>query len=320
MLKLFRRSGAEDKAKTEHAVKKSRQTFFRRVSGVFRRSRIDDALWDELEELLITADVGVATTFKLLDRLRERVRAEGVSDPEEALGLLKDEMAGILEFDAAESALESDEAPLVILMVGVNGAGKTTSIAKLAGMYQREGKTVVMGAADTFRAAAIEQLQAWGDRLGVDVVAHRQGADPGAVAYDALQAARARNADVVIIDTAGRLHNKSNLMQELAKVRRVLSRQGAGAQRALLTIDATTGQNGLAQARAFMDAVECEGVLLSKLDSSSKGGIVFAIADELGLPTLFIGTGEQADDVAAFDARQYVDELFARDDGAQRGR
>ena len=316
MLKLFRRSGAQDKAKTEHAVEKSRRTFFRRVSGVFRRSRIDDALWDELEELLITADVGVATTFKLLDRLREQVRAQGVSDPEEALGLLKDEMARILEFEDAESALESDEAPLVILMVGVNGAGKTTSIAKLAGLYQREGKTVVMGAADTFRAAAIEQLQAWGDRLSVDGVAHRQGADPGAVAYDALQAARARNADAVIIDTAGRLHNKSNLMQELAKVRRVLSRQGAGAQRALLTIDATTGQNGLAQARAFMDAVECEGVLLSKLDSSSKGGIVFAIADELGLPTLFIGTGERADDIAAFDARQYVDELFARGDGA----
>ena len=311
MLRLFRRSNPQDEAKTAQAAAKSRQTFFGRMSGIFRRARIDDALWDELEELLISADVGVETTFKLMDTLREGVRQQRISDPQQALDLLKDEMTNLIDFDAVEDALSVPQKPLIILMVGVNGAGKTTSIAKLAKLYADAGQTVLVGAADTFRAAAIDQLQVWGERLDIDVIAHRQGADPGAVAFDALQAARSRKSDVVIIDTAGRLHTKFNLMEELKKIQRILARQGAESQRVLLTIDATTGQNGLFQARAFAEAVECEGVFLAKLDSSSKGGIVFAIADELDIPVLFIGTGEQPQDIARFQPRQFVQSLFA---------
>ena len=314
MLKFFRRSNQADKTKTAQAVKRSRQTFFGQVSGLFRRSRIDDSLWDELEELLISADVGVATTFKLIERLREQIKDKRVSDPQEALTLLREEMLYLVDFEDSDRALDIAETPLVILMVGVNGVGKTTSIAKLTKLYQDEGKSVLIGAADTFRAAAIDQIQVWGDRLHVDVIAHRQGADPGAVAFDTLQAARARSADVVIIDTAGRLHTKFNLMEELKKMQRVLSSQGADSQRVLLTIDATTGQNGLMQARAFTEAVDCEGVLLAKVDSSSKGGVVFAIADELDLPVLFIGTGEQPDDIAPFDPHSFVASLFADTD------
>ena len=311
MLRLFRRSNQQDEAKTAQAAAKSRQTFFGRMSGIFRRARIDDALWDELEELLISADVGVETTFKLMDTLREGVRQQRISDPQQALDLLKDEMTNLIDFDAVDDALNVPQKPLIILMVGVNGAGKTTSIAKLAKLYADAGQTVLVGAADTFRAAAIEQIQVWGERLDIDVIAHRQGADPGAVAFDALQAARSRKSDVVIIDTAGRLHTKFNLMEELKKIQRILARQGADSQRVLLTIDATTGQNGLFQARAFAEAVECEGVFLAKLDSSSKGGIVFAIADELDIPVLFIGTGEQPQDIARFQPRQFVQSLFA---------
>lgn len=311
MLRLFRRSNPQDEAKTAQAAAKSRQTFFGRMSGLFRRARIDDALWDELEELLISADVGVETTFKLMDTLREGVRQQRISDPQQALELLKEEMTNLIDFDAVDDALKVPQKPLIILMVGVNGAGKTTSIAKLAKLYADAGQTVLVGAADTFRAAAIEQIQVWGERLHIDVIAHRQGADPGAVAFDALQAARSRKSDVVIIDTAGRLHTKFNLMEELKKIQRILARQGADSQRVLLTIDATTGQNGLFQARAFAEAVECEGVFLAKLDSSSKGGIVFAIADELDIPVLFIGTGEQPQDIARFQPRQFVESLFA---------
>lgn len=311
MLRLFRRSNPQDEAKTAQAAAKSRQTFFGRMSGIFRRARIDDALWDELEELLISADVGVETTFKLMDTLREAVREQRVSDPQQALDLLKEEMANLIDFDAVEDALNVPQKPLIILMVGVNGAGKTTSIAKIAKLYADAGQSVLVGAADTFRAAAIEQLQVWGERLDIDVIAHRQGADPGAVAFDALQAARSRKSDVVIIDTAGRLHTKFNLMEELKKIQRILARQDADSQRVLLTIDATTGQNGLFQARAFAEAVECEGVFLAKLDSSSKGGIVFAIAAELDIPVLFIGTGEQPQDIARFQPRQFVESLFA---------
>ena len=315
MLRRFlRRDKEKEKEKTEQAVRKTRQTWFGRMTTLFQRSNIDDELWDELEDLLISADVGVVTTHKILDRLRERIREEHITQPGDALEVLKREMVSILEVDKADDLLDVEEPPLIILMVGVNGAGKTTSIAKLTQMFKEEGKSVLLGAADTFRAAAIEQLQAWGSRLEVDVIAHRSGADPGSVAFDTLHAAKSRNTDVVIIDTAGRLHTKLNLMEELKKIQRVLSRQGGGeSQRVLLTLDATTGQNGLFQARSFVDAVKCDGVFLAKLDGTAKGGIVLAITDELKLPVLYIGTGEQPDDIASFDPSEFIESLFATD-------
>ncbi|MDP6302365.1 MAG: signal recognition particle-docking protein FtsY [SAR202 cluster bacterium] len=317
MLRFFRRGDREDKNKTEQAVERTRRTWFRRVTRVFQRSQIDDEMWDELEELLISADVGVTTSMKLLDGLRDRIRSQAISRPDEALQELKAEMADLLSPKDGARAMETDEPPLVLLMAGVNGAGKTTSIAKLANLYKNEGKSVLLGAGDTFRAAAVEQLQTWGERLEIDVVAHRQGADPGAVAFDSVQAAVSRNADVVIIDTAGRLHTRSNLMDELKKIRNVIARQGvARSLKVVLTMDATTGQNGLIQARAFTEAIDCDGVFLSKLDGTAKGGVVLAIADDLDLPVLFIGTGEQPEDIAVFDAENFVDGLFSTADAA----
>ena len=308
---LFGRDKEKDRQKTEAALESTRRSWFGQVATLFRRSGIDDDLWDELEETLILGDVGVATTQKILDRLRERVRRESVSDPSAALEMLKQEVALLLQAGVAARPMEAESPPLVLLVVGVNGVGKTTSIAKLANAYLEEGRSVLLGAADTFRAAAIDQLQVWGRRLEVDVVAHRPGADPASVAFDALSAARARGVDVVIIDTAGRLHNKSNLMEEMKKIRRALSRQvDEGSQRVLLTLDATTGQNGLYQARAFVEAVECDGVFLAKLDGTAKGGIAIAVADELGLPVVYVGTGESVGDVAAFDAEAFAEGLF----------
>ena len=311
MLRFFGRGEREDKAKTRSAVRKTGRRWFRRVAAVFQRGEIDDDMWDELEELLISADVGVSTSMKLLDALRDRVAADGITDPREAMDALKDEMERALAVDGAERALDVDEPPLVILMVGVNGVGKTTAIARLAKLYRDEGKTVLLGAADTFRAAAIEQLQTWGDRVGVDVIAHRRGADSAAVAFDTVQAAISRGVDVAIIDTAGRLHTRANLMAELRKVRNVIARQGVSrSQRVILTMDAATGQNGLSQARTFLKDMRCAGVFLAKLDGSAKGGAALAIADELALPILFVGVGESADDVAAFDPQAFVEGLF----------
>jgi len=311
MLRFFGRGEREDKAKTRSAVRKTGRRWFRRVAAVFQRGEIDDDMWDELEELLISADVGVSTSMKLLDALRDRVAADAITDPREAMDALKDEMERALAVDGAARALDVDEPPLVILMVGVNGVGKTTAIARLAKLYRDEGKTVLLGAADTFRAAAIEQLQTWGDRVGADVIAHRQGADSAAVAFDTVQAAMSRGVDVAIIDTAGRLHTRANLMAELRKVRNVIARQGVSrSQRVLLAMDATTGQNGLSQARTFLKDMRCAGVFLAKLDGSAKGGAALAIADELALPILFVGVGESADDIAAFDPEAFVEGLF----------
>lgn len=309
MVGFFRRRAGE-KGKTEQGVKKSRQAWFGGVASIFQRGGLSDDAWDELEETLIAADVGLATANKLVERLKERVRDEKVSDYNMALDLLKEEMLSVISADGVEEHLSIEEPPLVLLIVGVNGVGKTTSIAKLAHRFQSDGKRVVLGAADTFRAAAIDQLKVWGKRLDVEVIAHQPEADPGAVAFDALQAGKARGADVVIIDTAGRLHTKSNLMEELKKIQRVLSRQGGNTQRVLLTLDATTGQNGLSQARSFVDAVKCDGVFLAKLDGTAKGGIVLAIADELKLPVLYIGTGEMPEDIAQFEPGEFVDGLF----------
>ena len=308
---MFKLLGSKEK--TEEGVKKSRETWFGRVRGLFQRGRLDDDLWDELEELLISADVGVATTEKLLERVKERIREEGIGDALTAMEVLKEEMVGILQIDGAVDLSDVGATlPLVILVVGVNGAGKTTGIAKLTRMYKDDGRGVILGAADTFRAAAIEQLQAWGSSLGVEVIAHRPGGDPGAVAFDALQAARSRGLEVLIIDTAGRLHTKFNLMEELKKIQRVLLRQDdSGSHRVLLVLDATTGQNGLFQARQFTETVACDGIFLAKLDGTAKGGILLAICDELKLPVLFIGTGEKAEDIAPFDPAEFVEALFA---------
>ena len=317
MLKFFRRNEEKEKENTARAVRKSRQTWFGKMTTLFSRPELDDAAWDELEELLISADVGVTTTLKLLETVQTRIAEERITEPAEIMETLKDEMIYLVDFEDADETLEAQDGPLVILMVGVNGVGKTTSIAKLAQLYIESGQSVILGAADTFRAAAIEQLQIWGERLGIDVIAHRSGADPGAVAFDTIQAAKARGTDVVLIDTAGRLHTKTNLMEELKKIQRIMERQEVGAHKVLVTIDATTGQNGLIQAKAFTEAVECEGVFLAKVDSSAKGGIIFGIADELSLPILFIGTGEQADDIAPFRPHEFVSGLFSDTGGSK---
>ncbi len=311
MLRLFGRRAPQ----TGRALEQTRRTWFSRLGGIFQRG-LDESVWEELEETLLAADVGVATTEAVLRRLRERVRAQGISDPELALEALKEELIAVLDVGGPRGQLWGREGPwprpAVILVVGVNGSGKTTSIGKLAHAFRAQGLKVLLGAADTFRAAAIDQLRQWAERAGAEVVAHQQGADPGAVAFDAVAAAEARGVDVVIIDTAGRLHTKSNLMEELRKVRRVVQRRIPSApHEVLLVLDATTGQNALQQARYFSEAVGVTGVVLAKLDGSAKGGVVFPIAHELGLPVLFVGTGEGPDDLASFDPREFVEALLA---------
>ena len=314
MLGLLKRSREKNKEKTREAVLKSRQTWFGRIMGVLRSPQIDDRVWDELEEILISADMGVDTSLSLIERLKTQAKDENLNQPDQILDALKLELVSTL--DAGDGVdmwrePESETLPFVILVVGVNGAGKTTSIAKLAYRFKAEGKKVLLGAADTFRAAAIDQLQLLGQSAGADVVSHQPGADPGAVAYDAFQASRARGADILIIDTAGRLHTKSNLMEELKKVKRVLNRLDPSApHQVILILDATTGHNGLSQARYFTEAVDCTGIFLAKLDGTAKGGIVLAIKDQTNLPILFIGTGEKLQDMAPFDSREFVEALL----------
>jgi len=301
--------------KFEKAVQRSKEGWFSKVVRLFDRTALDETLWDELEELLISADVGVATTAKLLGRVKERMGTEGFTEGDQIRSALKEEMVSMLRVNAtpAEASISlSSSGPTVVLMVGVNGTGKTLSIAKLAYSLKEQGKKVIVAAADTFRAAAIEQLKILGKRVGVEVIAHNPGADPGAVVFDSLEAARSRGADAVIIDTAGRLHTKFNLMEELKKVRRVASKGDPDApHEVILVLDATTGQNGLAQARYFTDAVGVTGIFLTKLDGTAKGGIVMAICDEFKLPIMFIGTGEDVDDMAPFDAQSFVEALFS---------
>ena len=315
MLKFFRRDREAEQRRTEDGVKASRDRWFGRILAVLRSSRLDDAVWEELEEILISSDVGVEASLRIVAELRARSRADGLDSPEQVFELLQQTLVRDLgqdETDTPPLEPEASDGPYVILMVGVNGVGKTTSIAKLAHHLRSSGHSVILGAADTFRAAGAEQLEILGERLGVEVVSHRSGGDPGAVAYDAYQAAKARGADVLIIDTAGRLHTRSNLMEELRKVHRVLNRQEPSApHQVILTLDATTGQNGLAQAKSFKEAVECTGIFLAKLDGTARGGIVLAIKQELQVPILFIGTGEGLSDLAPFDSRQFVQSLLA---------
>ena len=299
--------------KTEESLKRTKQGFFRRIVGVFNTPKIDEEFWETLEEVLISADVGVKTSTRISETLRERVKSERLGNPEDIRAALREEMAAILSKAAGDREFLSsvNGGPGVVLVVGVNGGGKTTSIGKMAHAYCSEGQSVVLAAADTFRAAAIEQLEVWGERSGAHVVAHQQGADPGAVAFDALSSARNRKADLVLVDTAGRLHTKYNLMQELQKIKRVVSRFDPTApHEVVLVLDAVIGQNAVAQARQFIESAGVTAIFLAKLDGSAKGGVVLSICDELGIPIRFIGTGEGADDMAPFDAEEFVSALL----------
>jgi len=298
------------KAKLSQSLTKTRRGFFGQVMQLFGAGDVTEETWEDLEALLIQADVGVETTIDLVERLRERAGRENVRQAERLRDLLQQELLQLLPADVPRQDL-AERLLTVILIVGVNGSGKTTTIAKLTRYYRGLGKRVVLAAADTFRAAAIDQLKLWGERVGVDVIAHEPGADPGAVVYDALQAAQSRHAEILIVDTAGRLHNKFNLMQELKKVRGVLQKNVHRApHETWLVLDATTGQNALAQARKFKEDIGVTGLVIAKLDSTAKGGIVFAIARELDLPIRFVCTGEKVEDLAEFDAQAFVDGLF----------
>ena len=296
--------------KTEKGLKRTREAWWGKVVHLFDRPTFGEELWDELEELLISADVGVNTTGKLIERLKQRIEREKIAEASVVRTALKEEMVSML---MAGGVLPSTDGKIgVILVVGVNGVGKTTNIAKLAYTCKEQGKRVLLVAGDTFRAAAIDQLKVWGERIKVPVIAHQPGGDPAAVVFDALESAK-KNADVVIVDTAGRLHTKFNLMEELKKIRRVVDKANIEPQ-VLLVLDATTGQNGLAQARYFAEAVKVNGILLAKLDSTAKGGIVLAICDELKIPILYIGTGQELEDLAPFNPEEFVEALFSRED------
>jgi fused signal recognition particle receptor len=292
------------------SLTRTRQSIFGQIAGVLGAGDITDETWDDLEALLIQADIGVPTTMYLVDRLRERVSSEGIYQADQLVQALKQELRGILQ-QPEVFALEEPRLLTVVMVVGVNGSGKTTSIGKLAHYYKEDGRKVMIAAADTYRAAAIDQVQIWGDRAGVPVIAGQPGGDPGATAYDGIRASRARGFDLLFIDTAGRLHTKYNLMRELEKVYGVCKKSVHQApHEVLLVLDAPTGQNALVQAQKFKESVNATGVVLTKLDSTAKGGMVFAIYRELGLPVRFVGTGEKIEDLAPFDPDLFVDALF----------
>ena len=294
-------------------LKKTKEGFVNRVTNIFTgRSNIDDELFEELEEVLIQADVGVKTTFALIEKLKEDVEEEEINEPEELMEYFQKELKSMLQND--EGSFNFDKELNIIMVVGVNGAGKTTTIAKIAGRYKKQDKKVMLAAGDTFRAGAIEQLQIWGERLGVNVIAQQEGSDAAAVAYDAVQSARAKDVDLLIVDTAGRLHTQTNLMEELKKVKRVIDRE-AGKLKAevevLLVLDATTGQNAISQAKLFNEAVNVDGIALTKLDGTAKGGIVIAVKNELQIPIKLIGVGEAAEDLQNFDPDEFIEALFS---------
>lgn len=300
----------EEQQQLEQSVQKTREGVFGRISDLFRQPVITEETWEELEELLIQADVGPVTAMSLVENARKQVQREELKTPVEAETAVRLQMV--------ESLGQDDHAPLetmprgtIILIVGVNGSGKTTSIAKLARYLQRHQKSVLFAAADTFRAAAIDQLRVWGERVKAPVIAHQQDADPGAVVFDAVRAAEARGMDYVLVDTAGRLHTKFNLMEELQKIRRVARKASPDAPMvSLLVLDATTGQNAILQAKAFLNTVEVDGIILAKLDGTAKGGVAFSVYNELNVPIWYVGTGEKVDDLAPFDHLGFVDALF----------
>ena len=272
-------------------------------------SAIDDDFYEEIEETLIMGDLGIETTMSIVENLRRQVKERGIKEPEECKELLIESIKA--QMDLGENAYEFENRTSVVLVIGVNGVGKTTSVGKLAGQLKDSGRKVVLAAADTFRAAAIEQLTEWANRAGVDIIAQQEGSDPAAVIYDAVNAAKSRNADVLICDTAGRLHNKKNLMEELKKINRIIDREYPEAYReTLVVLDGTTGQNALAQARQFMEVAQVTGIILTKLDGTAKGGIAVAIQSELGIPVKYIGIGEKIDDLQKFNADDFVNALF----------
>lgn len=301
--------------KISKGLKKTKDSVIRQMDQMFGSfTKVDEELFEELEELLVMGDVGVRTSEKICDQLREKVKAEKITDAAQVKGALKEIITEML---SGGEELNLDSKPSVILVIGVNGVGKTTTIGKMAANLKDSGKKVLMVAADTFRAAAIDQLQIWADRAGVDIVKHGEGADPAAVVYDGMQAAKARGVDVVICDTAGRLHNKKNLMDELAKISRVIHREiGENDMEVLLVLDATTGQNAVNQARQFKEAAGLTGIVLTKLDGTARGGVVISIKDDLGIPIKYIGVGEQIDDLQPFDAKGFVDALFDEEETA----
>ena len=299
--------------KIAEGLKKTRDSMMGKVDALLNSfTKIDEDFFDELEESLIMADVGAVTSARICENLRKKVKEEGLSDPTAVKGALKEIIAQML---AGDEALNLSTKPSIILVIGVNGVGKTTTIGKLAHNLHEDGKKVLLAAADTFRAAAIDQLQIWADRAGVDLVKHGEGSDPAAVVFDAINAGKARGCDVVICDTAGRLHNKKNLMDELSKISRVVHKAcGTASVETLLVLDAITGQNAISQASQFIDAAGATGIVLTKLDGTAKGGAVISIKAKLGLPVRFVGVGEGMDDLMEFDPDAFVDALFLREE------
>lgn len=295
--------------KFNFGLKKTREQMSGAIDSVLEASAaIDDDLFEELEEILIMGDVGVTTAQHIIDELRDRVKKRDLKKPDKLRRVIREVVADML---SGKEGMELDTIPSVILVIGVNGVGKTTTIGKMAAYYKAQGKKVILAAADTFRAAAIEQLEIWADRAGVEIVKHREGADPAAVIFDTIAAGKARDADLIICDTAGRLHNKKNLMEELAKIYRVIDRELPYSDReVLLVLDATTGQNAVNQAREFMNAAEITGIVLTKLDGTARGGVVLSIMDDLKIPVKFVGVGEQVDDLQPFDAEAFAQGLF----------
>ncbi|WP_241581323.1 signal recognition particle-docking protein FtsY, partial [Rosenbergiella nectarea] len=301
-------------ARLKRSLVKTRQNLGSGFVGLFRGKKIDDELFEELEEQLLIADVGMDTTQKIIRSLTTQANRKQLKDAEALYGILKDEMAAILHKVEQPLSVEGKN-PFVILMVGVNGVGKTTTIGKLAKQYQSEGKSVMLAAGDTFRAAAVEQLQVWGERNNIPVIAQHTGADSASVIFDAIQAAKSRGVDILIADTAGRLQNKSHLMEELKKITRVMGRLDEDApHEVMLTLDASTGQNAISQAKLFNEAVGLTGISLTKLDGTAKGGVIFSIADQFGIPIRYIGVGEGIDDLRPFQAEDFIEALFAREE------
>lgn len=299
-------------SKIKEGLKKTRDNVVGQIDSMLKSfTKIDDELFEELEELLVMGDVGMSTASKICDRLKEKVKKDGITDPKVIRWMLEDITAEML---AGGEELVLNTKPSIILVIGVNGVGKTTTIGKLANNFVKDGKKVILAAADTFRAAAIEQLEIWAERSGASIVKQKEGSDPAAVVFDAIAAAKARDADIIICDTAGRLHNKKHLMDELAKISRVIDRELPGADKEfLLVLDATTGQNAVVQANEFRNATGITGIVLTKLDGTAKGGVVLAIKDGLGIPVKYVGVGEQIDDLQPFDPQGFAEALFAQD-------